>query len=204
MGVTEQGLLPGTKVRIVISAAERFKFQCWDPDSGESIDEEKYFIHDHLAIDLVEHANDQGQYRATFDVGPILARGVNLDRCVGDAFPVMIRSCYVHHGARHPPRDRHHLARQGMRHGHGRDVIEHRSEACASGWVMRPEDQRGHFVCTWYGACDDSCSSWWQMEPDHVRAFLETSAVVAEGMAEFDPLNIQRLRRMQTANAETH
>jgi hypothetical protein len=40
------------------------------------------------------------------------------------------------------------------------------------------------------------------MEPVRVRAFLETSAVVAEGMADFDPLNIERLRRMHKANAE--
>jgi hypothetical protein len=92
VGVTEEGLLPGTRVRIVISAAERFKYQCWY--SGGPIDEEKYFIHDHLAIDFLEEANDQGQYRATFDVGPIFARGVNLDRCEGDAYPNLLATCY--------------------------------------------------------------------------------------------------------------
>lgn len=44
---------------------------------------------------------------------------------------------------------------------------------------------------------------WWrEMEPNRVRAFLETSAVVAEGKAEVDPLNIERLRRMHQANVK--
>jgi hypothetical protein len=40
------------------------------------------------------------------------------------------------------------------------------------------------------------------MEPDRIRAFIETSSVLAEGIAEFDPLNVERLRRLHMANAE--
>lgn len=61
--IREQNIKPGTRVRIVISAAERFKYQC------QSATDQKYFIHDHLVIDFEEHANDQGRYRAVFDVG---------------------------------------------------------------------------------------------------------------------------------------
>lgn len=90
VGVTERGMQPGTRVRIVISAAERFKYQCWG--SGGATDE-KYFIHDHLVIDFIENANDRGAYRAVFNVGPIFAP-VNVDRCAGDAYPNLIRTCY--------------------------------------------------------------------------------------------------------------
>jgi hypothetical protein len=94
VGVTERGIQPGTKVRIVISAAELFKFQCWDPDLGEPTDQEKFSISDHLVIDFIEYANDRGAYRAVFDVGPIFASGVNLDRCAGDPYPILIQTCY--------------------------------------------------------------------------------------------------------------
>jgi hypothetical protein len=88
VGVREQNIKPGARVRIVISAAERFKFQC------TVATDQKYFIRDHLAIDFLEHANAQGRYRATFDVGPQLTLDVHLDRCEGDDYPAMIRSCY--------------------------------------------------------------------------------------------------------------
>jgi hypothetical protein len=94
LGLTEKGLLPRTRVRIVISAAERFKWECWDPVTGGPTDEEKYFTSDHLVIDLLEESNDQGQYRSTFDVGPTFARDVFLDRCAGDAYPILMRNCY--------------------------------------------------------------------------------------------------------------
>ena len=94
VGVTERGIQPGTKVRIVISAAELLKFQCWDPDLGEPTDEEKFSITDHLVIDFIEYANARGAYRAVFDVGPIIASGVNLDRCAGDPYPILVQTCY--------------------------------------------------------------------------------------------------------------
>jgi hypothetical protein len=86
--VREQNIKPGARVRIVVSAAERFKYQC------QSATDQKYFIHDHLVIDFEEHSNDQGRYRAVFDVGPIWTSGVSVDRCEGDDYPNRIRICY--------------------------------------------------------------------------------------------------------------
>jgi hypothetical protein len=86
--VREQNIKPGTRVRIVISAAERFKYQC------RNATDQKYFIHDHLVIDFEEHANDNGRYRAVFDVGPMWASGVSVDRCEGDDYPNLIQICY--------------------------------------------------------------------------------------------------------------
>jgi hypothetical protein len=94
LGVTEKGLLPHTRVRIVISAAEQFKWQCWDPDAGAPTDEAKYSTFDHLAIDLLEESNDHGQYRSTFNVGPTFSPGIFLDRCAGDPFPILLQTCY--------------------------------------------------------------------------------------------------------------
>lgn len=94
LGITEKGLKPGTKVRIVVSAAEQFKWQCWDPDLGEPTAEAKYSTSDHLVIDFLEHANDRGQYRADFDVGPIFSLGIFLDRCEGDPYPILLQTCY--------------------------------------------------------------------------------------------------------------
>ncbi len=94
LGVTEKGLLPRTRVRIVFSAAEQFKWQCWDPDLGEPTDQAKYSTSDHLAIGFLEESNDRGQYRAVFHVGPTFSSGIFLDRCDGDAYPILIQICY--------------------------------------------------------------------------------------------------------------
>ena len=94
LGVTEAGLKPGTRVRLVVSAAEQFKWHCWDAELGEPTAEAKYSTSDHLVIDFLEHANDRGQYRAEFDVGPIFSLGIFLDRCMGDPYPVLLQTCY--------------------------------------------------------------------------------------------------------------
>ena len=94
LGITEKGLRPGTKVRLVVSAAEQFKWQCWDPDLGESTAEAKYSTADHLVIEFLEHANDRGQYRADFDVGPTFSLGIFLDRCEGEPYPILLQTCY--------------------------------------------------------------------------------------------------------------